>query len=77
MSRSSSKAEYRAFATSTYELQWLTYLLHDLKIQCSKSATHYCDNRSASHIATNPVFHEKTKHLEIDCHLVQEKVQAG
>nr|KYP65464.1 Copia protein [Cajanus cajan] len=77
VSRSSSEAEYRALATSTYELQWLTYLLTDLKIQCSKSATLYCDNQSALHTATNPVFHERTKHLEIDCHLVQEKAQAG
>ena len=77
MSRSSSEAEYRALATSTCELQWLTYLLHDLKIQCSESATLYCDNQSALHIAANPVFHERMKHLEIDCHLVREKIQAG
>ena len=52
-------------------------LLHDLKIQCSKSATLYFDNQSALHIVANPVFHERMKHLEIDCHLVQEKIQAG
>ena len=51
-------------------------LLHDLKIQCSKSATLYYDNQSALHIVANPVFHERTKHLEIDCHLVREKIQA-
>ena len=73
MSRSSSEAEYRALATSTCELQWLTYLLNDLKICCSKLATLYCDNQSALYIASNPVFHERTKHLEIHYHLVREK----
>ncbi|KAL2324867.1 hypothetical protein Fmac_023925 [Flemingia macrophylla] len=77
VSRSSSEAEYRALATSTCELQWLTYLLNDLKICCSKPAALYCDNQSALYIASNSVFYERTKHLEIDCHLVREKAQAG
>lgn len=77
VSRSSSEAEYRALATSTCELQWLSYLLTDLNITCSRPAVLYCDNQSALHIAANPVFHERTKHLEIDCHIVREKSQAG
>ena len=77
MSRSSSEAEYRALASTTCELQWLTYLLRDLKVSCSKPAVLYCDNQSALHIAANPVFHERTKHLDIDCHLVREKAQEG
>jgi hypothetical protein len=77
ISRSSSEAEYRALGAATCELQWLLYLLQDLQVTLVKPPVLYCDNQSALHIAANPVFHERTKHLEIDCHLVREKLQAG
>ena len=73
VSRSSSEAEYRALASTTCELQWLTYLLQDFRITFIEPATLYCDNQSAIQIATNPVFHERTKHIEIDCHIVRHK----
>lgn len=66
VSKSSSKAEYRALGAATCELQWLLYLLKDMQVQCIKLLVLYCDNQSALHIEANPVFHEKTKHLEID-----------
>lgn len=77
VSRSSSEAEYRALAQASCEAQWLIYLLHDFGVKSSLPAILYCDNRSALHIAANPVFHERTKHIEIDCHLVRNKVQEG
>jgi len=77
VSRCSSKAEYKALASVICELQWLTYLLEDFKVDFQQSATLYCDNKSALRIAVNPMFHERTKHIEIDCHIVREKVLSG
>ena len=76
VARSSLEAEYRALAAATCELQWLLYLMQDLKIVCNKLPVIYRDNQSALHIEANPVFHERTKHLEIDCHIGREKLQA-
>ncbi|XP_031271078.1 uncharacterized protein LOC116129447 [Pistacia vera] len=77
VSRSSSKVEYRALASTACELQWLRYLLQDLHVDHPQFALIFCDNKSALQIAANPTFHERTKHIEIDCHLVREKVHNG
>jgi Reverse transcriptase (RNA-dependent DNA polymerase) len=77
VSRSSAEAEYRAMAVATSELMWLKTLLADLGVHHARPMHLYCDNRVALYIAANPVFHERTKHIEIDCHVIREKVQAG
>jgi len=75
VSRSSSEAEYRALATTTCEIQWLNYLLHDFHVQHTDQSVLYCDSQSARQIAHNPTFHERTKHIDLDCHVVREKLQ--
>ena len=77
VSRSSSEAEYRAMSSVAAEVIWLTRLLEELNVHIQKPITLFCDNQSAIFIGKNPVFHERTKHIEIDCHFTQEKVLKG
>ncbi|XP_019094533.1 PREDICTED: uncharacterized protein LOC109129941 [Camelina sativa] len=74
---SSAKSEYRAMRKLTTELMWLKALLKDLGIESTKPITMHCDNEAAIHIATNSVFHERTKHIEVDCHKVREQIKLG
>ena len=77
VSRSSAEAEYWAMANTCLELTWLRYILQDLKVSQKAPTSLFCDNQAALYIAANPVFHERTKHIEIDCHIVREKMQTG
>jgi len=77
VSRSSSEAEYRAMAQAASEVTWLVRLLEELGLHKLTPVQLHCDNQSAIHIAKNPVFHERTKHIEIDCHFTRDKVLEG
>ncbi|KAL8090596.1 hypothetical protein AgCh_039879 [Apium graveolens] len=77
VSRSSSEAEYRAMAGAASEVTWVVQLLKELGVDSLQPVTLFCDNQSALHIARNPVFHERTKHIEVDCHFTRDKVLEG
>ncbi|KAJ9547369.1 hypothetical protein OSB04_019912 [Centaurea solstitialis] len=72
--RSSTKAEYRALADTSQELIWLRWLLSDMGAPQLSPTLLWCDNTSAIQIAHNDVFHERTKHTEIDYHFVRQHV---
>ncbi|KAG7636056.1 Zinc finger CCHC-type [Arabidopsis thaliana x Arabidopsis arenosa] len=76
VSRSFVEAEYRALALATCELVWLHTLLMSLKASYLVPVL-YSDSTAAIYIATNPVFHERTKHIELDCHTVWERLDNG
>uniref|UniRef100_A0A2N9IFB3 AP2/ERF domain-containing protein n=1 Tax=Fagus sylvatica TaxID=28930 RepID=A0A2N9IFB3_FAGSY len=74
VSRSSTEAEYRSLASTTAELFWIRMVLKDLGIFLPNPPILWCDNLSALALASNPVFHARTKHIEVDYHFVREKV---
>ncbi|KAJ7295863.1 hypothetical protein O6H91_Y158500 [Diphasiastrum complanatum] len=77
ISLSSTEAEYKALTTTTKEVLWIKRLLVELKIMDSEEAPIiYNDNISAQHLASNPIFHARSKHIEICHHFVREMVQA-
>ncbi|KAL0412867.1 UNVERIFIED_CONTAM: Copia protein [Sesamum radiatum] len=64
-------------SSTACELVWVYNLLLDLRVRVPTPIPFLCDNQAALHIVANPMFHERTKHLEIDCHLVRDKYKAG
>lgn len=64
-------------ATTYCEITWFKQLLANLHISHSQPPKLYCDNQAVIHIASNPVFHERAKHIEIECHLMREKLPHG
>ncbi|GJU24673.1 uncharacterized mitochondrial protein-like protein [Tanacetum coccineum] len=75
--RSSTEAEYRALADTTCEVTWLHCLLKEFNVQVPTPVPMMCDNAFAIALASNLVHHARTKHIEIDCQFVRDKIKAG
>lgn len=76
-SKSTCEAEYRALSDSSCEVLWLKSLLAELGVNISKLVPLFCDNKAALDLVTNPVYHARTKHIELDCHFIREKILSG
>ncbi|GJV85188.1 ribonuclease H-like domain-containing protein [Tanacetum coccineum] len=77
LSKFSAEAKYRSMAAATCELMWVVNILKDLKVKNLLHAELFCDNSAAIQIAANPLMHEKTKHFDLDVHIIREKVALG
>lgn len=74
VSRSSTEAEYKALANAAAEMIWVQKILTELQVPHPPAARLWCDNLGAKYLSANPVFHARTKHIEIDFHFVRERV---
>lgn len=63
--------------TTISELLWISYVLREFKLNLSKPMSLYCDNKFAIHMSENHVYHEKTKHTNIDCHFSRHHFTTG
>ena len=77
VSRSSAEAKFRSMATTVVEIVWLKGLFKELETEIRLPIRLFCDSKAAIQIATHPTFHERTKHFDIDCHIVREKILEG
>lgn len=77
VARSSAESEYRALAQAAAEISWIESLLKEISLCPTLLPTLWCDNLSASALASNPVYHARTKHIELDVHFVRDEVLEG
>ena len=74
---SSTETEYRGSAVVACEIAWLRKPFVDFGLHMHGKVIIYCDNLSSIQLARNPVYHARTKHIEVHYHFIQERVLAG
>lgn len=77
VSHSSAESEYKAMEVAIREIEWLVNLLKEFMVPQSQPVTFYCDSTAAIRIPNNLVFHERTKHIDLDCHMVRGRILSG
>ncbi|PKU87871.1 Retrovirus-related Pol polyprotein from transposon TNT 1-94 [Dendrobium catenatum] len=77
VAKSSTEVEYRALSAATSDVLWIRRLAEELQLHQPSPTNIYCDNLSAIAIAKNPVFHARTKHIEIDFHFIRQQIANG
>jgi hypothetical protein len=77
VSRSRIEAKYKAIANAMTEVMWIQTLLFKIGISSPSQARLWCDNPGAKYLASNPVFHGRVKHIEIDYIFVCERIAKG
>jgi len=77
VAKSSTKQEYRTKAPVICEFVWLKQLFKELRFGKFTQMTLICDNQATLHVSSNPVFHKRIKHIEVDCHFIWEKIVFG
>jgi hypothetical protein len=76
VSLSSTEAEYKALSSATCEAVWLRRILEDVEEKQKGPTCINCDNQSAIKLAHNPVYHARSKHIELQHHFVREKIES-
>ncbi|XP_020690255.2 uncharacterized protein LOC110105202 [Dendrobium catenatum] len=76
VARSSTEAEYRAISIAACDIIWLRRLLSEFQVSVCTPTKLYCDNISALALANNPIFHARTKHVEIDFHFIRDCIRS-
>jgi hypothetical protein len=74
VARSSTETKYKALVDDTYKVIWLQYLLQDLQITPSLVLMTWCNNLDATYLSVKPIFHARTKYIEVDYHFVHDRV---
>ena len=75
VARSSAEVEYQALAHTSCEILWLKHFFKELMFEVQLPMSMYCNNQVVIHIASNPVFHERTKHIKVYSHIIRERVE--